>query len=114
MCRSHIHWFRRDDRFVPYNDPRSKFGIAPRLLLDRVPPANICARYLKRQNVEEAARLYKTELRRSTKRLLPGRPLFDMALIALGTDGHTASLSRVMRSSNRWPWLCAAIHIVLP
>jgi len=32
-----IHWFWGDDRFVPHDDPRSNFGAARRLLLDRVP-----------------------------------------------------------------------------
>src|SRR5258708_28182436 len=34
---NHIHWFWGDDRFVPYNDPRSNFSLARRPLLDRVP-----------------------------------------------------------------------------
>jgi 6-phosphogluconolactonase len=91
-----IHWFWGDDRFVPHNDPRSNFGMARRRLLDRVPaPAgNIHAIPTSVENVEEAARLYETELRRfyGAERLLPGRPLFDVVLMGLGLDGHTASL----------------------
>jgi len=93
---NHIHWFWGDDRFVPHNDPRSNFTMARRLLLDRVPTlsGNICPISTNVENVEQAARLYETELRRfyGAERLLPGRPLFDVVLMGLGSDGHTASL----------------------
>ena len=91
-----IHWFWGDDRFVPHNDPRSNFGVARRLLLDLIlaPVGNIHAIPTSVENVEEAACLYEAELRRfyGAERLLPGRPLFDVVLMGLGPDGHTASL----------------------
>ena len=91
-----IHWLWGDDRFVPENDPRSNSGMARRLLLDRVPaPAgNIWPIPTSVENVEEAARSYEAELRcfYGAERLLPGRPLFDVVLMGLGADGHTASL----------------------
>ncbi len=93
---NHIYWFWGDDRFVPHNDPRSNYSMARRLLLDRVPipSGNICPIPTSVENVEEAARLYETELHRfyGAERLLPGRPLFDVVLMGLGPDGHTASL----------------------
>lgn len=92
----HVHWFVGDDRFVPYSDPLSNFGIAQRLLLDRVPapPANIHPIVTSVESVEEAARLYDAELRRfyGAEQLARGRPLFDVVLMGLGADGHTASL----------------------
>jgi 6-phosphogluconolactonase len=91
-----ICWFWGDDRFVPESDPRSNAGAARRLMLDRVPVpvGNICTVPTGAENVAEAARLYEMELRRyyGAERLLPGRPLFDMVLMGLGADGHTASL----------------------
>lgn len=91
-----IHWFWGDDRFVPQNDPRSNAGMACRLLLDRVPvpPGNIHAIPTGAANAEEAARLYEAELRRfyGADQLDAGRPLFEMVLMGLGADGHTASL----------------------
>jgi 6-phosphogluconolactonase len=92
----HVHWFWGDDRFVPHDDPRSNYGMARRLLLDRVPVRSdkIWPIRTSVENVEEAARRYETELRRfyGGERLLPGRPLFDVVLMGLGSDGHTASL----------------------
>jgi len=90
-----IRWFWGDDRFVPENDPRSNAGVARRLLLNRVPvPAGSICPIPRAENVVEAAHLYELELRRyyGAERLLPERPLFDMVLMGLGADGHTASL----------------------
>jgi len=91
-----IHWFWGDDRFVPHDDPRSNFGAARRLLLDHVPvpPGNIHAMPTNSASADEAARLYETELRRfyGADKLDPRRPLFDVVLMGVGPDGHTASL----------------------
>jgi 6-phosphogluconolactonase len=91
-----IHWFWGDDRFVPQDDPRSNSGTARRLLLDHVPvpPGNVHAIPTYAENVDEAARRYAAELRAfyGAERLEPGRPLFDVVLMGVGNDGHTASL----------------------
>jgi 6-phosphogluconolactonase len=91
-----IHWFWGDDRFVPHDDSRSNFGAARRLLLDRVPvpPGNIHPIPTSCASADEAAHLYETELRRfyGAEWLDPGRPLFDIVLMGVGPDGHTASL----------------------
>lgn len=100
-CRSRIpwervHWFWGDDRFVPQNDARSNAGQARRLFLDHVPAptANEHAMPTQAANPEEAARRYEAELREfyGTEELDPARPLFDVVLMGVGNDGHTASL----------------------
>ena len=91
-----VHWFWGDERFVPHDDPRSNFAAARRLLLDHVPvpPGNIHAMPTSSTSADEAAQLYETELRRfyGADKLDPRRPLFDVVLMGVGPDGHTASL----------------------
>jgi 6-phosphogluconolactonase len=113
-CRSRIawervHWFIGDDRFVPPDDPLSNMGVARRLFLDRVnaPPANIHPMATTAETPEAAARLYQSELERfyGAERLEPARPLFDLVLMGLGSDGHTASLfpgAPALDESDRW------------
>jgi 6-phosphogluconolactonase len=104
-----IHWFWGDDRFVPHGDPRSNCGAARRLLLDRVPapPDKIHPIPTDASDVEPAARRYAAELRSfyGADRLDPQRPLFDVVLMGLGADGHTASLfpgHAEVEESARW------------
>jgi 6-phosphogluconolactonase len=91
-----VHWFWGDDRFVPQSDERSNAGAARRLFLDHVPapPATLHAIPTDAENADEAARRYEAELRAfyGADRLDPCRPLFDVVLMGVGSDGHTASL----------------------
>jgi 6-phosphogluconolactonase len=91
-----VHWFIGDDRFVPPDDRLSNMGMARRLFLDRVnaPAANIHPMATTAASPETAARLYETELKSfyGAERLDRARPMFDLVLMGLGSDGHTASL----------------------
>jgi 6-phosphogluconolactonase len=91
-----IHVFLGDDRYVPRHHPLSNFGMVRHLLLDHVPlpPRHIHPIPTSAGNVEEDARRYEAELRRfyGAERLDPQRPLFDVVLMGVGDDGHTASL----------------------
>lgn len=104
-----VHWFIGDERFVSETDPLSNMGTARRLLLDRVraPRGNIHPIPTDANYPEGAARLYADDLATfyGSDRLDPARPLFDLVLMGLGGDGHTASLfpqSPALNETERW------------
>jgi 6-phosphogluconolactonase len=105
-----VHWFIGDERFVAASDPLSNFGMARRLFLDRVgaPPHTLHPVPTDAtSSLEGAARLYEAALKDfyAAERLEPGRPLFALVLMGLGSDGHTASLfpnSPALHEQRRW------------
>jgi 6-phosphogluconolactonase len=104
-----VHWFIGDDRFVPETDPLSNMGMARQLFLDRTgaPRQNIHPIATDANDPEGAARIYEDDLTAfyGAGRLDPARPLFDLVLMGLGGDGHTASLfphSPALDEKDRW------------
>ena len=90
-----VHWFVGDDRFVPATDPLSNIAMARGTFLDRcAPAANIHPIPVDSADPKEAARRYERELKSfyGADELDPARPLFDVVLLGVGPDGHTASL----------------------
>lgn len=104
-----IHWFWGDERFVPITDERSNAGMAWRALLAYAPQPLHTAHFmaLPTKAAEQSAFLYEEELKRyyGADELDPARPLFDLVLMGLGEDGHTASLfpgSPALDERKRW------------
>lgn len=90
------HWFWGDERFVPHDHPDSNYRMARQALLSRVPVCNdnIHAVPTESLSPEQAAAAYETTLKGfyGADVLSPTRPLFDVTLLGIGEDGHTASL----------------------
>jgi 6-phosphogluconolactonase len=93
-----VHWFIGDERFVPADDPLNNMGMARAAFLDQcAPSANIHAiptATADPTDPDRAAALYEQELQSfyGTETLDPAKPLFDLVLMGVGPDGHTASL----------------------
>ena len=99
-----LHIFWGDERYVPLVDSRSNYRMAKEALLDHVPcpPENIHPMPTHLASPDAAARAYETTL----KTCFAGqRPCFDLVLLGLGAEGHTASLfpgSPVLAETTRW------------
>ncbi len=91
-----IHWFWGDERFVPPDDPRSNYRMVYEALLSRVPvpPAHIHPIPTTGTTPAGAASGYERTLKSfyGASVFDPLRPLFELTLLGLGEDGHTASL----------------------
>jgi 6-phosphogluconolactonase len=91
-----VHWFIGDERFVPANDPLHNMGMARAAFLDRcAPPEHIHPiPTTDSTDPDRAAALYQRELQSfyGADTLDSARPLFDLVLMGVGPDGHTASL----------------------
>jgi 6-phosphogluconolactonase len=99
-CRARIpwqrvHWFIGDERFVSPADSRNNMAVARKIFLDRfAPPTHVHPIPTEAASVDDAAARYETGLRSfyGAASLDPARPLFDLVLMGVGPDGHTASL----------------------
>ncbi|MDB5605293.1 MAG: 6-phosphogluconolactonase [Bradyrhizobium sp.] len=90
-----VHWFIGDERFVPADDPLNNMRMARQAFLDRcAPAANVHPIPTDAADPDEAARRYESELKSfyGADELDSARPLFDVVLLGVGPDGHTASL----------------------
>jgi 6-phosphogluconolactonase len=92
-----IEWFWVDERAVPADHPRSNYGAARADLFDRVPaPAELVHPLTPPgPDLEAAARAYEALLARRFGLPGPGAgeaPAFDVLLLGVGDDAHTASL----------------------
>jgi 6-phosphogluconolactonase len=106
---SRVHWFWGDERFVPPDHPDSNFGMARNAFLSRVPVPtdNVHAIPTQGLSPEQAAAAYEATLKRfyGADTLASGRPLFDVTLLGIGEDGHTASLfpdESALHEVRRW------------
>jgi 6-phosphogluconolactonase len=103
-----VSWYWGDERFVPYDHPESNYRMVREAMLSKVPvpPENIHPVPVD-GTPEDAAQRYEQTLQEAygAAVLDPARPLFDVTLLGLGPDGHTASLlpgEPVLEERKRW------------
>jgi 6-phosphogluconolactonase len=86
--KTHLFW--GDERFVPKTDARSNFRLVKETLLSKaaVPAANVHPVPVELGTPAAAADAYERELRAFFR----GDGTFDLNLLGMGPDGHTASL----------------------
>lgn len=88
-----IHIFWGDERHVPPDHPDSNYRMAHTALLSKVPiPVANVYRIAAEKDAQQAAHEYETTLRRYFGLATGELPRFDLILLGMGSDGHTASL----------------------
>jgi 6-phosphogluconolactonase len=103
-----VHWFIGDERFVPAADPLNNMSNARRIFLNSCAPVeNIHPIPTNAAGPGECAARYERELKSfyADSSLDPASPLFDLVLMGVGPDGHTASLfpgDPALAESERW------------
>jgi 6-phosphogluconolactonase len=88
-----VQLFWVDERCVPPDHPDSNYRMTKETLLSKVgiPEANVF-RMEGELDPEEAANRYESVLRNTMKLEGAESPAFDLVLLGMGDDGHTASL----------------------
>lgn len=102
---SRLHFFWGDERPVPPDDPDSNYRMAFEALLSKAPvPEKNIHRVPAEQAPDVAAAGYEKEIRDFFGLPDPAWPRFDLVLLGVGDDGHTASLfpdSDALRETRR-------------
>jgi 6-phosphogluconolactonase len=104
--RTHVFWV--DERAVPPDDARSNYGLALRTLLRSTPlePDHVHRIHAEADPLKAAADAYERELREYFgPELAVKSGTFDLVLLGMGAEGHTASLfpgSPALEERDRW------------
>jgi 6-phosphogluconolactonase len=101
--RAHLFW--GDERCVPPDHPESNYRMVHEALLSKIeiPPENV-HRMAGEKDSDSAAADYEQELSDFFRTTDPASG-FDLVLLGLGEDGHTASLfpgSTALKETTRW------------
>ncbi|MCH8818895.1 MAG: 6-phosphogluconolactonase [Acidobacteria bacterium] len=91
---SEVYVFWGDERYVPHDHPDSNYGMARATMLDQVPipDENIFPVPTGKGDAESAAGQYQETLRSFFNLDQGEQPQFDLIVLGMGEDGHTASL----------------------
>jgi len=110
---SKVHVYFGDERFVPHSHDDSNFRMASEALLKHVeiPQSNIHQVSTDLATAQLAAENYENVLNEYLIKDTNGVPQFDLVLLGLGPDGHTASLfpeTVILQEQNK---LCDAVFV---
>ena len=107
-----LQLFWVDERCVPPDNHESNFLMTKTAMLDEVPlpPENI-HRMEGELDPEEAASRYEAEIRNAFKLEGAQTPTFDLIMLGLGPDGHTASLFPHTEGLNEMARIVIANHV---
>lgn len=89
-----IYFFWSDERHVPPTDPDSNYRMANEAMLSKVPvpPGNVFRVPAENPDASAVAEAYEAEIRKVFAAKAGAVPKFDLILLGMGPDGHTASL----------------------
>ena len=106
---SRVHWYFGDERYVSRHDEKSNYLMAEKTLFSQapIPAANIHGVLTDSETAAIAASRYQSKLQRTygAAQLDPARPLFDIVLLGMGEDAHTASLfpgNKALKETSAW------------
>src|SRR5205823_4654471 len=105
---AHVEIFWGDERSVSPDHADSNFRMAKEAMLDRltIPAENIHRLQAEREDRDKAAQDYQNEIAKVFGVDPNGEPpVFDLVLLGMGPDGHTASLfpgTTALREMKKW------------
>jgi 6-phosphogluconolactonase len=105
------HVFLVDERFVSFEDKDSNYRMLRETLFGKIPipQENIHPIPTGKTSLETSAREYEEDLRRFFKVSKGQYPTFDLILLGIGEDGHTASLFPGSKALSECGHLTAAV-----
>lgn len=115
--RSRIDWKRLliffvDERCVPPDSPDSNYRLAKETFLSKVPlPEENVIRIEGELEPEEAAARYESAIRNRFRLEGAQLPRFDLIVLGMGTNGHTASLFPDSEALHEMMRLAVANHV---
>ena len=88
--KTHFWWV--DERMVPSDDPESNFGTVQKLLISKIDiPENNIHHIHGQADPKRESDYYADQIQQEVPSE-NGSPLFDLILLGMGEDGHTASI----------------------
>jgi len=105
---SKVNIFWVDERCVPPDDPQSNYGMTLESLLAKIDIPSSCIHRIQGENDPETEILRYADEIKKVVTLKNGFPSFDIVLLGIGDDGHTASIFPGTEGLFQSEMICAA------